>query len=88
MATKSRAFDPTKNSFASGLGQYNITTKNRPSSAIYNIRNEKELLIPSYKFGSIKIQDQNKTMQDMYQDLEIMNMMRIFFIKSIQNFLL
>ena len=55
MATKSRAFDPTKNSFASGLGQYNITTKNRPSSAIYNIRNEKELLIPSYKFGSIKI---------------------------------
>ena len=74
MATKSGAFDPTKNSFAPGPGQYNITTKNRPSSAKYtmrakpndrnseitpgpgnyNIRNEKELLVPSYKFGHDK----------------------------------
>ena len=74
MATKSGAFDPTKNSFAPGPGQYNITTKNRPSSAKYtmrakpidrnseitpgpgnyNIRSEKELQVPSYKFGHDK----------------------------------
>jgi hypothetical protein len=38
IATKSGAFDPTKNSFAPGPGQYNATTKNRPSSAKYTMR--------------------------------------------------
>ena len=71
IATKSGAFDPTKNSFAPGPGQYEVTTKNRPSSAKYtmrakpnqkntdvtpgpgnyNIRTEKDMQVPSYKFG-------------------------------------
>ena len=38
MATKSGAFDPTKTSFAPGPGQYEINTKNRPSSAKYTMR--------------------------------------------------
>ena len=38
IATKSGAFDPTKNSFTPGPGQYNATTKNRPSSARYTMR--------------------------------------------------
>ena len=74
IATKSGAFDPTKNSFAPGPGQYDATTKNRPSSARYtmrakpneknkeitpgpgnyNIRMEKDLNAPSYKFGHDK----------------------------------
>ena len=72
MVTKACAFDPKKTSFAPG--QYKATTKNRPSSVKYtmrektyvknkevtsepvnyNLRNDKQLEVHSYKFGNDK----------------------------------
>ena len=74
MASKAGAFDPAKTSFTPGPGQYQPTTKNRPSSVQYtmrakpypkerditpgpgnyNLRNDKELMVPSYRFGNDK----------------------------------